>query len=348
MATILKKPTSKFWFAAFRDAERRQRRKSTGTTDKAKAKRIADQFEAVAQRRGNPQKVRETFANLYREFYSEELPSATVREFATRWLRDRKPGAARSSFVVYEASLKRFLAFLGRDADRELGNVTKTRITDYRNQLVDKLATATVNRDVKIVRAIFRRARQDGYLFQDPAEGVAIIKVRSQDKPRRPLSIEEIQSILSVADPEWQSLIKFGLFTGQRLGDLASLRWDQVDLERNEVRLVTRKTGKRIMVPIAGPLQTHIESLEAPDKPGAPVHPRAFAILKQYGKVTHLSHQFVDLMAQVGLRPRISHRGGGNGRDGRRQGMDISFHSLRHSAVSLLKDAGVPDSVIAG
>ena len=26
--------------------------------------------------------------------------------------------------------------------------------------------------------------------------------------------------------------------------------------------------------------------------------------------------------------------------------MDISFHSLRHSAVSLLKDAGIPDAVI--
>jgi integrase len=26
--------------------------------------------------------------------------------------------------------------------------------------------------------------------------------------------------------------------------------------------------------------------------------------------------------------------------------MDISFHSLRHSAVSMMKNAGVPDSVV--
>jgi integrase len=26
--------------------------------------------------------------------------------------------------------------------------------------------------------------------------------------------------------------------------------------------------------------------------------------------------------------------------------MDLSFHSLRHTAVSLLKDAGVPDAVV--
>jgi integrase len=292
------------------------------------------------QAKGNPQKVRETFANLYREFYGEDLPSATVRAFLTRWLKDRKRETVKSTAGVYEATVNRFLAFLGGDANRQLGNVTKTQIADYRNQLADKLAPATVNRDVKIIRSIFRQARQDGYLFQDPAEGVSIIKQRNQDKRRRPLTIPELQSILSGADPEWQSLIKFGLYTGQRLADLASLTWDQVDLRCNEIRLTTRKTGKRLLIPIAGPLRTHIESLQVPDKLGIPVHERAFATLKQHGKVSLLSHQFVDLMAQVGLREGVSHKAAGNGRDGRRKGMDISFHSIRHSSVTLLKDAG--------
>jgi integrase len=346
MATIVKKPTSQFWFAAFRDATGRQRRQTTGTTDKAKAKRIADQYEAVAKRRGNPQKVRENFANLYKEFYSEDLPSASVREFIDRWLKHRKGETSDETFNIYERSVERFLAFLGNDADRDLGSVTKSQIVDYRNQRADKLAPATVNRDVKIIRMIFRQARLDGYLFQDPAEGVSIIKASNNDKPRRPLTIPEIQSILSVADPEWQSLIKFGLYTGQRLADLASLTWDQVDLERNEIRLVTRKTHKRLLLPVAGALRTHIESLDPADRPGVPVHPRAFASLKEQGRVSTLSNDFTDLMAQVGLRPALSHRSRGKGRDGRRDGMDISFHSIRHSAVSLMKDAGVPDSVV--
>jgi len=49
-------------------------------------------------------------------------------------------------------------------------------------------------------------------------------------------------------------------------------------------------------------------------------------------------------MIQAGLRPARTQQG--KGRGGKRQGMDISFHSLRHSAVSILKDAGVPDSVV--
>ena len=36
----------------------------------------------------------------------------------------------------------------------------------------------------------------------------------------------------------------------------------------------------------------------------------------------------------------------GAGGRGKRQGQELSFHSLRHTSVSLLKDAGVPDAVV--
>jgi integrase len=35
-------------------------------------------------------------------------------------------------------------------------------------------------------------------------------------------------------------MIKFGLYTGQRLSDIAALTWSNIDLERNFIRLTTR------------------------------------------------------------------------------------------------------------
>jgi transcription initiation factor TFIIIB Brf1 subunit/transcription initiation factor TFIIB len=81
MASLIRKPRSKFWFACFRDANRRQRRKSTKTSDRKKAIKIAEQYEQVAQRRMPARTVRETLAELYREIYNESLPTATVRGF---------------------------------------------------------------------------------------------------------------------------------------------------------------------------------------------------------------------------------------------------------------------------
>jgi integrase len=40
---------------------------------------------------------------------------------------------------------------------------------------------------------------------------------------RRPFTIDELRAVLEVADDEWKSLIKFGLYTGQRLADIAAL-----------------------------------------------------------------------------------------------------------------------------
>ena len=159
--------------------------------------------------------------------------------------------------------------------------------------------------------------------------------------------MDELKRILDVAGEEWASLIWFGLYTGQRLGHLASLTWAQIDLTRDEIALTTRKTGKRPLVPIASPLREHILSLPAPDDPRASVHPHAFeTIHSQGGRVGTLSNEFGDLLVSAGLRESWSYRSRGTGRAGKRAGLDVSFHSLRHTAVSLLKDASVPDAVV--
>jgi integrase len=64
--------------------------------------------------------------------------------------------------------------------------------------------------------------------------------------------MEHQTTLLSAEHPARQSdvsagSILFGLCTGQRLGDIATLRWNDLDLARGELRLSTRKTGKAIV-----------------------------------------------------------------------------------------------------
>ena len=250
------------------------------------------------------------------------------------------------TFRRYADVAEKFLSFLGSKAQAPLEEITKTQILAFRDALVATSAPATVNNALKTVRRIFRSARVDGYLLQDPAEGVKTVKNHSVLE-RRPFTIDELKRVLDVAGEEWQSLIKFGLFTGQRWGDLASLVWTQIDLTRDEIALTTRKTGKRLLVPIAPPLHEHILSLPASDNPHGPVHPHAFeTIHSQGGRVGTLSNEFGELLVSAGSRESWSYKSRGTGRGGKRAGLDVSFHSLRHTAVSLLKDAGVPDSVV--
>ena len=65
----------------------------------------------------------------------------------------------------------------------------------------------------------------------------------------------------------------FGLYLGQRLGDLARLTWRAVDLETGEIAFTTRKTGRRIVLPLVQPLADYLASLPASDNPNAFIFP---------------------------------------------------------------------------
>src|SRR6516164_584964 len=60
---------------------------------------------------------------------------------------------------------------------------------------------------------------------------------------------------------EWQSIICLSLYTGQRLGNIAALKWANVDLVRKGIRIETHKTHRALRVPIAAPLRTNVLSL---------------------------------------------------------------------------------------
>jgi integrase len=346
MATVLRQPGTQYWIAAFRDATGKQHRRSTGETTKTRALEVAKQFERAGKGKGNPHRVKATFADFYREHFGIDLPFSTVRIFCQDWLATRKAETAKATYSRYEKTIERFLESLGEAAEKDLNEVTKSHITAFRDWCLKQYATRTANLYLKIIKMVFRSARLDGYLWQDPAEGVKTVKNR-EPLTRRPFTLDELRSVLAVADPEWQSLIKFGLYTGQRLSDLASLTWSQIDLERDEIRIKTRKTSKGLLIPIAAPLREHLLSQTTSDNPRSPVHPRSYAIIHaQNGRVGTLSNQFTELLVDAGLREPRDHQSRGIGRSGKRTGMDTSFHSLRHTAVSLLKDAGIPDAVV--
>jgi integrase len=245
--------------------------------------------------------------------------------------------------------LAQLFNYLGSKADAPITDITKNELLAYRNYLSVKLSSVTVNHHLSIIRMLFKSARRDGLCLDNPAEFIGPVRAAlKKTEQKRPFTVGELLSILAVADPEWRSLILFGLYTGQRLGDLVSLTWNNIDLERGEVRLVTSKTSRTMIIPMALPLRSHIEALPVGDNPQAPLHPRGFAVVSQTGNVSTLSIAFSDLLVQAGLRTKAAprnHHNRGIGHSARRRINALSFHSLRRTATTLLHEAGVPSTV---
>jgi integrase len=169
---------------------------------------------------------------------------------------------------------------------------------------------------------------------------VGVKKLKSsEESKRRAFTLPEIQRILRACadDIEWRGLVLFGLYLGQRLGDLARLTWRAINLETNEIAFTARKTGRRIVLPLLQPLVDYLSELPTNDNPNASIFPNA----AKQEHIATLSNQFREILVEAGLvEPRLQ-----TTTTGRRAISEISFHSLRHSAVTMLKAAGVSDFI---
>ncbi len=348
MASIRQREGSKYWFACVTLPNSRRIQRSTKETNRKKAQQIADKWEAATRGRVTARQTQKVIAELYRDITGQHLQFPMVREYFDSWVERKKPETSASTHIFYRAKAKRFLDWLGNRADQQLALITRDDILGFRAAELERVAARSVGHAIKFLRMVFKTAKEDGkYHDENPASGVKVAKPRGGSR-RRGFTIPEIRRVLEIANDEWRSLIFSGLYTGQRLGDLARLTWQNVDLARDEIRFVSRKTGRTMIIPIAPPLRAEIEKLPAGDDPHQPLHPRAFASVEKSGGVKTLSRQFYDLLADAGLAQPKAHRRSESapGRDGPRELSQISFHSLRHTATSLMKSAGVNASVV--
>jgi integrase len=260
------------------------------------------------------------------------------------WLKRKELEAGEKTHSRYSTVAAQFTGHLGAKAKRDIASVTAADITRFRDTLAKRVTTGTVNVSLKIIRSAFAQARRDGLIDVNEAERVTLLK-RKDRFERRPFTLPELRRILEVATDEWRGMILFGIYTGQRLGDIAALTWQNLDLQREELRLVTGKTGRRQIIPLAPPLLRYVEALPAGDKPDAPLFPRIYDIAQRHQHAGNLSNEFFNTLVAAGLAQKKTHKTTGKGRAAKREQNEISFHSLRHTATSLLKSAGVSDAV---
>jgi integrase len=345
VASIWRHPKSRYFTACFRDENGRQRRITTKEINRRRALKIAEAFESAGREKRTRAHTQRVIDRLHEEISGQKIERETLRTFVTGWLAAKKPEISERTFVFYTAALGQLISFLGPRADAPLSEIGKGDLVAFRNTTAARTSAKTTNHYLKVVRMMFLSARRDSILSENPAEFVEGVRERSEPKQRRAFNLDELRAVSAVCDEEWRSMVLCGLYTGQRLCDIAALRWSNIDLVKGELRLATRKTGKRLIIPLAGPLLQHLENLPSADNPQTPLHPRAAATLEKEGRTGTLSNQFTELLADAGLRPHKSRRSTGKGRDRAREQSELSFHSLRRTATTLLHEAGVPAAV---
>jgi integrase len=380
MASIYKRPEANTYQCQFyvtdpATGELRKVRKSTGHTNKKRAKAFADELERASQGvmkagsdRAQQAKAvladavaeieRETFtaptarkylAKLLMIATGEKLESFTVETWIAEWLRRKTRDSSKSTMARYKGHTDAFLEWLG-DAGRKkpLESVTPLDMRRWREELQDAgRAGKTVLAYMKDIGGVYRSAIREGLVAFNPCTALEAIDT-DDSQERKPFTLEEVAALIKAApSAEWRGLVLTAAFTGLRLGDAARLSWASVDLDAKRITLVPSKTKKKrreVRIPIQPGLLTFFESVPIhSDKPDACV----FATLSEtaIGSRAGLSQTFNKIMAKAGVdrgKPsRVIEEGQIKGAG--RITFERGFHSLRHTFTTWLRSAGVSE-----
>lgn len=273
------------------------------------------------------------------------LTPTSFRAFSKDFLTHCKVTNTPTTYTRYSGCVDRLLPFFGGmalaaisagDVERyvvQRRSTLKHRPTCKRSGCdCPSLAPATVNRERAVLCKSLNMALRRGMIDRNPV--LAVRPLKENNARERYLEAAEGEKLLAAA-PDWlRPMIVVALQTGMRLGEIIAIQRGDVDKARQMLRIPKTKSGKVRHVPLNVVALAAVEGQSVyVGKDGASpfvfVNPEKKG--KPYGK-SSVDHAFRRTVKAAGMATA---------------GLDrVTFHTLRHTVVSRLVAAGVPDRKI--
>lgn len=342
------------FFAVFFDPDRRPRQKRVNlrTTDQKAAELAAVALE------------RERMAGL-RDPWNDPMPEDGVllQTAIDRFIKSRSDRrektlrADRSTLELFKDSLKATAPLVATVERRHVASFLDPKKTDKKGR---KRSSATLRTYQTRLASFFGWAVEQGYIKQDPTRKIEKPKLRQKEKPvvlddelQRLLRAIEADSVLKaegIVDGEdvkhaglhdgaitWLSdVVRFARHTGLRLGEVVNTRWSWVRLNVSKPYLIVRseegefvtKSGHERRVPLRGEALEVLRRLN--EERTSESDGFVFTGLDRGEKLnaTYVSKRFKKYATLAKLSK------------------NITFHSLRHTAITEWANSGIPITTV--
>ena len=177
------------------------------------------------------------------------------------------PNRAANTVRLYRQNLR---GNLGGWLKRPLDGITRQDVEDRFDFINARHGWAGANQTLSMLRSIYRRPCADHENLRNPVELWLAAGGRFNRMWRRRISspaevlprwrtgVEAVE-----LEPAIRDIFLIGLYTGMRRGEVVSLRWERVDLERGILRVEETKTGEPLELPITEQLAAILERRRA-------------------------------------------------------------------------------------
>jgi len=156
-----------------------------------------------------------------------------VREWCEIWVAAQPARAQATERKIRGVISKQIAGTFGR---RPLVSVRPSEVQAWAADISRKQSAATARHSLGVLRRVFDHAIRDGAIHRNPAAGIRLPKVQGNDP--RPLTHAELWQLADHLDElRDRVLVLVAGYCGLRWGELAALRWADVDLDRNTLRV---------------------------------------------------------------------------------------------------------------
>lgn len=253
----------------------------------------------------------------------------------------RSQKSGRDTMRQYELQIGRFVAWVAVHYPEvtEMRQVTKEIATAFLSDFGKTISPNTYNKYTTILRSAWQTLGEQARCKGNPWEGVKR-KEQSDENGRRALTTEELTRVCSTLTGEMRTLFALGMYTGLRLGDCCLMTWDKIDMVRRMIVTIPRKTKKKriaVEIPLHPELHAVLDETPSAERSGYLLPKTAETYQRDRSTITDRIRRVFEV---AGFKTREEVDGYANAV------AKIGFHSLRHSFVSLMGNAGAPLALV--
>jgi len=196
--------------------------------------------------------------------------------------------------------------------NKRLSDITSWLTERYKAIRKEKVAVATVNRELACLKHMFTLAIEWGKVNSNPVKRVKLFK--EENKSLRVLSKEEEKKLIDASSEHLKPIIIMALNAGMRKGEILNLTWDKVDFANRIITVDKTKNNEVRQIPMNHYLADVLGNMKAV---------RKYVFCKEngepYGSVRKAFRRAVE---RSGMPP-------------------CRFHDLRHTFASRLAMKGI-------
>jgi len=277
----------------------------------------------------------------------------------------RSKKAGEDTLAQYKIQFDMFASWAAENQIAQMCDVSSKSAAKYAKTLSEKSA-GTFNKHIGTLSRVWAALSKEAKLTDNPWAKDEISREEDVQNSRRELTVPELERIISSCTGEMRLLFAIGVYTGLRLKDCATLRWDEIDFRQGKITREPAKTKRRkkpkvVIVPLRSDLRGMLQAVKPPRATGYVLPDTAELYnARPYALTDRIQHhiwaQAIDCHA-AGTGEQIVRDKAGepirthNGfikreHTGVRAVVAVGFHSLRHTFVSLCREADVSMSVV--